>query len=69
MTIWQADDRQRRKYFSRRPVFHPMHDIFCGEQCRVPRKGDRVMKNYTAKVMLVDGIGLKFPKEMRIEPW
>ena len=72
MTIWQADDRQGRKYFKHRPTFHPMHDIFLGERCyvdRPPRKGDRVMKNYTVEVMRIEGLRLEFPREMRVKPW
>lgn len=51
-TIWEANDRQGTKHFSKRPEFLEMHDIFIGTRC-APSKGDRVMRSFRVKVKRV----------------
>jgi len=69
MTIWQADDRQARKYFSKRPTFILGHDIFEGPNCRAPKKGDRVIKNYKINLSLNHSMSKYYPKIMQVKPW
>lgn len=66
MTIWEAYDRQGRKWFRTRPTFLAGHDIFQGNSCQAPKKGDRVMRNYNISVSCHSALAKYYPKIIRV---
>ena len=71
ITIYQADDRQARKYFSIRPTFISGHDIFTGPCVReLPKnlRSYRLVTRFKARVTggLVGRYG--YPKEFQVKP-
>jgi len=66
MTIWEAYDRRGLHWFTARPTYNAGHDIFQGIACPQPKKGDRVVRNYTAPVAVPDVMAKYYPKVLKV---
>lgn len=50
-TVWFARDRKGDYFFSERPVFIAMHDVFLGKKIDKPKEGSvRIIRRFTAPV-------------------
>ena len=62
MIIWETQDRQGIKHFSKRPTFLGGFSLFSGNHCRKPNKKDIVIRRFTA---LYSGPEIFKPKTLR----